>query len=201
MGDVISGDIVPAGEGPQGPDDGEYGHNRNGRSQEGQQRWENQQKRGHRTRASEDQVAGVIADRVRGMPLKAVAQKWDISPETVRLWCGENLTSRLTTDVDKLRAEAAQQLDVVRREAWGMYEAGKTVGQPRTMDNALSRVESATMSKAKLEGAIRPVRVDVQVTAVTEAEKELQEMINEAKAKAAAEEQAVIDAASADPDL
>jgi hypothetical protein len=50
-------------------------------------------------------------------------------------------------------------------------------------------------------GAIAPVRVDVQVTELTAAEQELQEMINEAKAKTAADEAAVIQAASEDPDL
>lgn len=200
MGEVYSGEVVPADQGPQEPQ-GDRGYNRNDRSEEGQQRWERQQQRGRRSFATDDQVAGVIADRVRGMKLRMVAEKWGVSIETVRIWCGDDKRRRLATNVDELRAEAAQQLDVVRREAWGMYEAGMVTSQPKVMDAALTRVESSTMAKAKLEGAIRPVRVDVEVHAVTEAERELQEMLTEAAAKAAAEERTIIDAANADPDL
>lgn len=150
---------------------------------------------------TEDDIRGVIADRVRGMTLREVADKWSCSVETVRRWCNEDKKKRASAEAPKLRAEAAQQLEVVRDSAWEMYRAAQLRGMPKTMNDALTRVESATMAKAKLEGAILPVRIDLQVTELSAAEQELQEMINEAQAKAVVDEQAVIDAASADPDL
>jgi transposase len=151
--------------------------------------------------ADEDTIAAVIADRAKGMGLRAVAAKWRCSPETVRRWCGEDIEAHKLADVDKVRAEVAQQLATVRREAWAMFEAGKDLGRADIMKDALTRVESSAMATAKLTGAIRPVKIDVMHTAVTEAERELQEMINEARARTAAEEAAVIASANADPDL
>jgi len=148
-----------------------------------------------------DVVDAVIADRVSGMTLRQVGEKWGISHQTVHNWCGGDLKNRKSADVAEKRAHAAQQLAVARGEAWKIYRAAKDRGLTKVMDNALIRIESITMAMAKLEGAIAPVRVDLTVTELTAAEQELQEMLNEAAAKAAAEEQAVIDAANADPDL
>lgn len=179
-GEAIEGEIIPA---------------------PGQKRHWNSGGNRHNAHVDEDTVKGVIADRVSGMTLRGVAAKWGVSPETVRRWAGEDLANRQRVEVPALRAEAAQQLDAARQQSWAMFQAAKGRGLLKTMENALIRVESTTMAKAKLEGAIAPVRVDMQVTEVTEAELELQEFLNEAKAKTAAAEQAVIDAASADPDL
>ncbi len=199
-GKVIEGEIVPHGPRGNGPGGRANGNNR---TDAGQERWNraNSNGRGQSSFADPDTVKAAIADVVRGMSYRAVGKKYGIGPQTVSNWCKADVGRRIKADVDALRAEASQHLDTVRHEAWGMYEAGKTVGQPKVMAEALNRVESATNSKAKLDGAIRPTRVDVQVTAVTEAEQELQEMISEARVKAAADEAAVIAAANEDPDL
>lgn len=155
----------------------------------------------HNAHVDEDMLRSAIDDRVSGMTLRAVGEKYGVSLQTVANWCGEDRRNRTRAEAATCRAEASQHLDTARRKAWELYRLGQLAHQPKMMFDALIRIESITNSKAKLEGAIMPVRVDMQVTAVTQAEQELQDMINEAKAGAAAAEAAVIAAASADPDL
>lgn len=178
--EVLEGEIVPAKRGPY---------------------WTNTNGHGRHAGADEDLVRQVIADRVTGMTLKQVAAKWGVSHQTVANWAGEDRKNRSRVEAAEARGEAAQQLAVARDRAWELYRMGRLARNPKLMSEALLRVESITGNKARLEGAIKPVRVDVEVHAVTEAERELQEMLNEAAAKAAAEEQTIIDAANADPDL
>lgn len=178
--EALEGEIVPAKRGPY---------------------WTNSNGQGRHAGADEDLVRQVIADRVSGMTLKQVAAKWGVSHQTVSNWAGEDRRNRSRVEAAEARGEAAQQLAVARDRAWELYRLGRLTRNPKLMSEALTRVESITGNKARLEGAIKPIRVDVEVYAVTEAERELQEMLNEAAAKAAAQEQAVVDAASADPDL
>lgn len=175
----IEGEIVPA-----------FGEHRN-RAGSGR----------HNSYVDEDVLASAIADRVSGMTLRAVGEKYGVAIQTVANWCGEDKRNRTRTEAADCRAEASQQLDVARRKAWELYRLGQLTRQSKLMFDALLRVESITNSKARLEGAIMPVRVDLQVNEVSAAERELQEMINEAKARTAADEAAVIAQASADPDL
>lgn len=156
---------------------------------------------GQNVYVDKDLVKQVVADRVSGMTLRDVGDKYGISPQTVANWAGEDKKNRTRVEAAEARAEAAQHLDVARDKAWEMYRKADAGGVPKVMGEALNRVESVTMSKARLEGAIKPIKVDVEVYALTEAERELQEMVREAQAKAAAEEAAVIAAASEDPDL
>lgn len=179
-GEVIEGEIVVFG----------HGGKREGR-------------RGHAYGSlDEDTLREIIDKRVQGVALQALADEYGVSKTTVSRWCGENRSSRRQgegrVDVVALRAEAAEQIDVARRAAWKMFREHL---HPRVKLDALTRVESLTMAKAKLMGLNMPIKIDVQVHELSAAEQELQEMINEAKAKAAADEAAVIEAASKDPDL
>lgn len=169
---------------------------RNGRRQ-----WRNNNGQGQNIFVDPDLVAQVVADRVSGMTLRDVGDKYGISHQTVANWVGEDKKNRSRIEAAEARAEAAQQLDVARGKAWEMFRRADAGGVPKVMGEALNRVESITNSKARLEGAIKPIKVDVEVYALSEAERELQAMVREAQAKAAAEEAAVIAAASEDPDL
>lgn len=66
---------------------------------------------------------------------------------------------------------------------------------------AIDRLGRAAESEAKLLGLNVPVRYDATLTVMSKEEAELQEIINEAKAQAAALEGEVIRQASEDPDL
>jgi hypothetical protein len=151
----------------------------------------------------EDFVDEVIRERlVKGRTLRDVADEYDISMETVRRWTGEQAkateAAAAMPDVVAIRNRLALELGTIGREAWKIHAEAL---DNKTKLDALGRVESTVRARAILHGANAPVRHDVTVTAVSEAERELQEMINEAKAKQHADEQAVIDAASNDPDL
>jgi len=154
--------------------------------------------------------------------LRKIGARFGISVDTVRRWTRADVDKRSSAvDTPKLRAEAAIHLEAERTEAWKIFQALKdalriipdgpederdeaSLPHPaylKALMDALGRVESATSVHSKLMGLNMPVKVDVQLTALTDAERELQEMINEAKARTAAMEAAVIAEASEDPEL
>jgi AraC-like DNA-binding protein len=149
----------------------------------------------------EDIVREVVALRtVHNWTLRKIAEKYGMSPETVRRWCGESTRDRRAKDVDivGIRLEAAAHLEEARHQAWRIHD--EAAGHKAQLD-ALGKVNELTSAHARLMGLNAPVRVDLQVSELTEAERELQEMINEAKASEATREAEVIRAASEDPDL
>lgn len=205
MGEVIDGEIVPWKEDPG------YGNRAGGysrRGEDGRRHW-NSDGKGQNAYADPDTVAAVVHDRVTGMTLKAVAAKYGISPETVRRWAQEQRErTEAMTDVVKIRAAEALHLEAVQRTAWALVRAGEAAlmagdlkGGVSMIKDGLSAVQTATMGHSLLHGTRAPVRVDVTHHAMTQAEQELQEMINEARAAAANAEADVIRAASEDPDL
>lgn len=152
--------------------------------------------------ADEDLVRAVIDARVQGATLMEIGAQYGISHETVRRWCGEAIKGRRTeVDVVGLRVEAAMNLETARREAWTLYRLGKLVQNAGVMKDALTQVNQLSATHARLMGLNMPTRVDVQVTELSQAEIELQEMLREAQAKAANAEADIIRAASEDPDL
>lgn len=170
----------------------------------GSSRWGKQEtfgdRRSYNTFVDDDAVMEILDKRIRGWTLRKIADEHGISPSTVSRWCGESVqaTKRKAEDLLALRIEAAQHLEAARRAAWKIHEEAAL---HKTQLDALGKVETLTNAHARLMGAIAPVRVDLQVTELSAAEQELQEMINEAKARTAADEAAVIAAASEDPDL
>lgn len=161
-----------------------------------------QRKAGGQPIIDEDLVRAVIDARVKGGTLKSIGETYGVSHETVRRWCGEAVKGRRQEiDVVGLRVEAAMHLEAARREAWELQQAAKVLQMPKIALDALSQVGQHTMAHARLMGLIMPTRVDVQVTELSQAEIELQELLREAQMKAAAAEADVIRAASEDPDL
>lgn len=149
----------------------------------------------------EDDIRGIVAERLQGATLRALAAKHKVSPQTIRNWTEGHVAGLQPTDIVKARNHHAAHFEAVRDAAWELYRAGKLARDPRVMLDAMTQVRFATESITKLRGLNAPVKVDVEVVALTEAEKELREMLNEAAAKQAAEEAAVIKAAESDPDL
>lgn len=178
---------------PRGPDIG-FGH-RPGSAESGKPF-------GPRT-YDEELIREVLHHRVTHPheSIRQVAAQFGVHHDTVRRWTQE---TRPTPDQVALRRESADWLEACRAEAFKLFDAcrgSRNVGVMRTALEALRAVESLTGTHAKLMGLNMPVKVDVQLTALTAAEEELQEMIREAQAKAVADEAAVIAQASEDPDL
>ena len=138
---------------------------------------------------------------------RTIGARFGISRSTVERWTRADVDKRSSVvDTARKRAEAAIQLEAAMAEAWKLYDAAtgrapKDARMIRTALESLRTVEMLSNSHARLLGLNMPVKVDVQVTELTEAERELQEMINEAAAKTARLEADVIAQASDDPDL
>lgn len=134
-----------------------------------------------------------------------IGRTFGLSDTTVRGWCIDKTSERAKkVDVVALRTEAAQHLEAARDEAWNVFTAAVERSDARMLRTALEALRTVGMmtgDHARLMGLNMPVKVDVQVTEITEAERELQELIREAQARAAAAEADVIAQASADPDL
>lgn len=190
-----------------GPDVG-YGHRAEDYDDEGQPRDPRGRTFGPRS-YDEGLVEEVIAYRVTHPHegARTVGARFGISRSTVERWTRDDIDRRSSiVDTARKRAEAAIQLEAAQAEAWKLYDAAtgrspKDARMLRTALEALRTVDMIAGSHAKLLGLNMPVKVDVQVTELTEAERELQEMINEAAARAATLEADVIAQASEDPDL
>lgn len=140
-------------------------------------------------------------------PLREIGLRFGISASTVHRWTSERIEERSQqVDVVRKRTEAAIELEAARAEAWKVYDAckGRAASDYRAIRTALEALRTVDMlsgSHAKLLGLEMPKKIDVQVTELTEAERELQEMITEAQARTHAREADVIAESSADPDL
>lgn len=167
--------------------------------------------RGERHRATaeldEDARRQVIQWRVAKMSLREISDMClarfgvRISHETVRRWVGEAHESHRRVDPERmseLRAEAAQELDTMAAVAW---ETVRTFAGTELALKAIDRLVSIGQAKMAMLGYKIPVRQDVHVHMQTPEDVELEEMINEAKARQANAEAAVVRAATEDPDL
>jgi len=136
-------------------------------------------------------------------PLREIGERFGLSIETVRRWTREDVDKRSgVVNTPVLRAEAAIELEAAAAEAWKQYDKVKaSFRATRTALEALRTVESLVGARSKLMGLNMPVKVDVQLTQLTQEEMELQEMVNEAAARAAASEADIIATASDDPEL
>lgn len=133
---------------------------------------------------------------------RRIADRFGVHHETVRRWTQQGVDRRkANVDTVALRTESAIVLEWARTQAVDIYEAARHARAFKGALDALTRVESLTGTHAKLMGLNMPVKVDVAVTALSEAERELQEMIAKAQAATEAAEADVIAQASEDPDL
>lgn len=192
-GMVLSGEIILPPKHPENPGNPKGNHARGGT------------RKGSRYGSilDDDFIAEVIRERcVKRRKVTDIADEYGVSIETVYKWSGEHrMRAPSAANVVKVREEIADELDAIALETWDLHRRAKLGGSADFELKALKQLEQTARTKALLMGANAPVRHDLTVSVVTEAERELQEMINEAKAREAAREQAVIDAASADPEL
>lgn len=171
--------------------------------------------RAHRTwRAdlSEDDIRNLINERLIGYSLRQLSGKYHVSPQTIKRWTDGHVQKREYTppDIPAIRARMAAEMEaaeaVVERiiRLTGLAENSTvpvTDKLAKVALDAVAQLNALKVNRARLVGAVAPVRVDAVVTQLTAAEAELQEMINEAKAREHRREADVIAQASADEDL
>jgi hypothetical protein len=141
--------------------------------------------------------------RLRGRTLRQIGEDMGISHETVRVLLGEEIANRLDPLKDQYlqyeldRLDHMQQaviavLDNPGKVVSGVTADGRTwtalVVDDHKILGAVDRLVRISESRRKLCGLDAPVKVqaDVQVTETTQEDLELQELLREAKAKAAA---------------
>jgi hypothetical protein len=154
--------------------------------------------RGKRAYLDEDTIAQIIRERLKGRPLREIGEEFGVSRTTVRNYTEGHITQKVSVDVSKVRARIGAELEAAKHEAWKIFMA---FDHPKIKLDALTRVESLLGNQATLYGAKMPVRVDLTITEVTEAERELQELIREAQARVSGSRAQVIADATADEGL
>lgn len=120
--------------------------------------------------------------RLKGMTLRQIAEVVGVSiqivSKDVKLMLMENLAD---VDIPRLRAMEEARLDKVLVVA--MEIAEKKSADPELRLKAVDRVVRVSTQRATLLGLNSPVRHDVTVTERTQADVELEELINEAKVR------------------
>lgn len=134
----------------------------------------------------EDTIAEAIRARALGFPLRKIAERLGCSHEQVRSWCGEANKKRRYGDADivKVRAEMAIELETAEHEALRLV---RMYPGTELALKALNTLNGLVRTRANLLGAVAPVRVHVDVQEVMQEDLELRDMVNTAKAKAAAD--------------
>ncbi len=136
----------------------------------------------HEKRYDEETIAEAIRARAMGFKPSEIAERLGCHRTTVVRWCADHLGSRNYGDPDipKVRAALAVELETASHEAWRIVrEAPGTLAALK----ALNTVDSIARTRANLLGAVAPTRVHVDVKETTQADLELEEMINEARAR------------------
>lgn len=160
-------------------------------------------RKGRQRILDDDTVTEIIRERlVKRRTLRDIASEYGISTQTVLRYANEfRHAAPPSPNVVKTRELLDDEFEVIATEGWKLYRMAKDSSNLKDALKALSQLESILRARALLHGANAPVRHDLTVAVVTDAERELQEMIAEAKAKESNREQAVIDAASQDETL
>lgn len=150
-----------------------------------------------------DLIKEVVRERlIKQRSQVSIAEEYGISPATVARWADNyRATAPKAANVVKIRDELSEEFDTIAAETWALHKAAVEAHHGEIQLKALGRLESIVRAKALLHGANAPVRHDLTVAVVTEAERELQEMIREAKAAESAREAEVIRSASEDAEL
>lgn len=141
---------------------------------------------GTRASANPDELAlrrqRSLTLRLQGMQLRDIAAIVGVSSMVVQGDIKKLIQENLN-DADVARARALEEvrLDNVLRTAVGIAENVK--GDPELRLKAIDRIVRISAARASLLGLNMPARLDMTVTERSQADIELEELINEAKAK------------------
>lgn len=117
--------------------------------------------------------------RRNGMSIHGIAEELKIDPRTVSKYITDALKANVMRDVDLLRQLEVARLDEYLEKLKPRIDKGD--------DKAVNAALRVSEQRARLLGLFTPVKIDVDVHEETEQDRELKELINEAKAKQAVE--------------
>lgn len=118
--------------------------------------------------------------RIAGKTYREIAQTLGINHSTLHHDIEQVLQEREAGNIAKYRAMEEERLDIAVRAACEIIDAHP--GTELAL-KAVDRLIRASARRSGLLGLDAPTRVDVDVTQVTQADLELQELIREARAR------------------
>lgn len=135
---------------------------------------------------------------ISGVSPLVAARTLGRDPRTVRRWMDEEIESRLSPRVEKLRAMGNARLDSLRQVAWNI--AHDATNPPKLRLEAIDRVLHIERRWSALNGVDSPVRVEAVYTEITQEDLEMAELIREAEARNRIIEGQIVDDADAAPE-
>lgn len=143
----------------------------------------------------------ILTDRMNGMQVSALMAKYGYSRGTIVNRINAAVDARISPTVDKYREMEGQYLDGIADDIERMKNAAKEIvmsginsGDITMIDRGLEAFNRATSQslrlserRSKLYGLDSPVKVEAVVATVTQEDLEMQELIREARFRAAAE--------------
>jgi hypothetical protein len=148
-------------------------------------------RRSDRVYYDEETIAEAIRQVMAGHRVTDVAARVGCNRQTVWRWVNgakDKLGGVAFVDLPRVRGNLALELETASHEAWKIVRAYP--GTKIALD-AIVVINNLARNRAVLLGANAPVVVQVDHNVVTESDRELEELINEAKAKAANEVEAI----------
>lgn len=139
--------------------------------------------------------AEAIRLRIQGMSFREIARTLGIDGHAAFNDVRLTIAAEVSAAVDELRQVEDLRIKAIIERA---NEVLAAAGNTELALKALDRILRASQSLRQLWGMDLPVKVDVTMHEVDEADRELQEMILEAKAANAVVEQAIIEAGGGD---
>lgn len=139
----------------------------------------------------------MLSDRIRGMRPSAMMEKYGVSQATLYRRLDAAVAARLAPTVDKYREQQNAVLDDLMARWEQQVSMGEEVVKAAIVAEDLPALErGAKMRVAALDGILRlvdrrarlngldmPVRVETSVVVETERDRELAEMVREARAR------------------
>lgn len=139
------------------------------------------------------QAEAILSDKVNGMPVSAIMEKYDISQPTVYRRIQQAIDYRIPENVDQLREEQNAILDELmvdmakhREAADALIQLGITHEDIAVIDRGMAQRAKAVEMKiriadrrAKLNGLDAPVKVDANVTVTTPLDTAINDLVNQ----------------------
>lgn len=143
----------------------------------------------------------ILEGRLKGTQMHLLADEFDISEPTAYRWMQLALDARLIPTVDAYRERENELLDATQRQLQDNLEAANLLIRKGLDDDKLGLVTKGMESRmqaiglqlrlserrSKLNGLDAPIRVDATITHRDAEDAELEELINEDRARAANE--------------
>jgi hypothetical protein len=141
--------------------------------------------------ASTEQQIKAYEAKIAGKSFRAIGEELGVSHEWARQLVEREIEARKWPVVEKLREVELARLETLHQALWALVVKHAEKGDLAAVLAVMDRIERFGARRSKLLGLDAPVQVNATVHEVTQQDLELQQLIREAEAQAAAAEQAI----------